>query len=426
MNMHNWLIVLFTLLVGSSAAVVLLHDGSKPGWSATELQLIRSLWLGSLRPLPSNPSNAVADDRRAAALGHRLFFDTRLSGDGRVACSSCHQPERYFTDGLAVSIGAGISDHNAPSVVASAFSPWYFWDGRKDSLWSQALAPLENAAEHDTSRTQIALLFATDSAYRDAYEEIFGALPSIAETAHYPQRASPLGASDLRSAWRSMATKDQAAVNLIFTNVGKALEAYQRLLLPGTTKFDRYAEAQLTDSVAPDYFSEQEVSGLRLFIGAGQCINCHNGPLFTNNSFHNTAVLPAAGRVPSKGRHDVLTSIVADPFNCLGSYNDGDHDSCQELRFMKKDDELIGAHRTPSLRNVLNTGPYMHAGQMTTISEILDQYNRAPEALVGHNEAKPLGLSGRELEHLEIFLHTLNGSVAADPRWLRAPIPHGV
>ena len=125
--------------------------GPQP-WSAPEAAVLRSLWLGSLDPLPPDPSNAVADDPRAAQLGEKLFLDTRLSVTGTVSCSTCHQPVRNFTDGLPQGKGIGTSQRNTPSIVGTAFSPWLYWDGRRDSQWSQALSPLEDPKEHGSNR----------------------------------------------------------------------------------------------------------------------------------------------------------------------------------------------------------------------------------------------------------------------------------
>ena len=101
--------------------------------------------LAELEPLPRDPTNRVADDPRAADLGRRLFFDTRLSSNGRVACSTCHQPDRGFQDGTALATGVGITARRTMPIAGMARSPFLFWDGRKDSLWAQALGPLESA-----------------------------------------------------------------------------------------------------------------------------------------------------------------------------------------------------------------------------------------------------------------------------------------
>lgn len=378
------------------AAFWFIRSPAPGAWTEAEMALIRSLWIGSLSPIPADPSNAVADDPRAARLGQRLFFDTRLSANGAVACATCHQPDLLFTDGLDVAQGLAVGERHTMVLVGVAYSPWMFWDGRKDSLWAQALAPLESPVEHGGNRRQFAELLASDKDYRTEYEALFGKLPELSEP---------------------------NAVTGIFVNMGKSIAAYERLLLPGASQFDRYVEDLIEDyeTLADSVLSDDEVAGLRLFIGDAQCINCHNGPLLTNNEFHNTAVLPAAGKLPSLGRVGAVRKVNADPFNCIGDFSDNHDGRCAELRFARTGDELIGAHKTPSLRNVARTAPYMHAGQMQTLAEIIEQYNRAPLAMVGHNEAKSLSLSRKERKQLEAFLHTLNSPIATPSEWLQAP-----
>ena len=113
--------------------------------------------------------------------------------------------------------------------------------------------------------------------------------------------------------------------------------------------------------------------------------------------------------------------VLADPFNCQGEFNDASEPACPELEFARSGYEVLGAFRTPSLRNIENTQPYMHKGQMFTLSEVLQHYNEAPFAMIGHNEAKPLGLSKNELAQLEAFLHSLAAPVAVAPSWLAPP-----
>jgi cytochrome c peroxidase len=389
---------IFTLvLLVVGVATWLIRSPAPAAWTPAEIDLLRSLWIGSLPPLPADPSNAVADNPRAARLGRRLFFDTRLSANGAVACATCHQPERLFTDGLDVAQGVARGERHTMGLAGVAYSPWMFWDGRKDSLWSQALGPLENPIEHGGNRMQFAELLSSDAGYRKEYEVLFGALPG-----------SP---------------GQEPATTIVFANMGKAIAAYERLLIPGPSRFDEYVEA-LTGETGPQFdsiLSTDEVLGLQLFIGKAQCVNCHNGPLFTNNEFHNTAVLPAPGKLPSMGRVGAVREVRADSFNCLGDFSDDPNANCAELRFARTGDELIGTHKTPSLRNVALTAPYMHAGQMVSLEEIIDQYSRAPLALVGHNEAKVLDLSRKERKQLEAFLHTLNSPLATSPEWLAAP-----
>ncbi len=414
-------------------------------WTDDERSTLHSLWLGSLPPLPPSPGNAVATDPRARHLGHRLFFDPRLSANGQVSCATCHQPARRFADGLAKARGLATGRLNTMSLVGTAYSPWLFWDGRKDSLWSQALSPLENPLEQGAARTSLVRLIAGERLYREPYTTLFGPLADFSDPGRFPGAAGPNGNPDAEAAWAGMAAADRAAVTAVFVNLGKAIAAYERLLLPGATRFDRYVEA-LTREPAPgsqpsasgratshslgapatgrgpdSRLSRQEAEGLRLFIGKAQCLNCHNGPLLTNHEFHNTGVLPAPGALPDQGRVAGVELAWRDSFNCLGPYSNAAPEQCAELRFARSGAELIGARKTPSLRNLGGTGPFMHAGQMRTIREVLEHYNRARPAIIGHNEAKPLHLLPYELKRLEAFLLTLDGPMAVAPGWLVPP-----
>ena len=395
-------------------------------WTDVERRALDSLWVGNLPPLPPAPGNAVADDPRAQRLGHRLFFDVRLSANGQVSCATCHQPARRFADALPRALGLAVGDFNTMSLVGAAYSPWFFWDGRRDSLWSQALSPLESPLEQGVARTSLARFVAEDPLYREQYADLFGFLSDFGDLRRFPESAGPGGDPESEAAWAGMAPADREAVNGVFVNLGKALAAYQRLLLPGETAFDRYVEALFSGASADPGVDRQELNrpqkeGLRLFIGKAQCLNCHNGPLFSNHEFHNTGVLPATGQLPDKGRIEGVEIVRNDPFNCLGRYSDAQAHDCAELRFARTGDELAGARKTPSLRNLLGTGPFMHAGQMRTVREILEHYNRARPAIVGHNEAKPLNLLPHELRRLEAFLSALDAPMAVAPAWLVPP-----
>lgn len=392
-------------------------------WNDSETEMLRSLSLDSLPPLAPDPSNSVADDRRAAKLGHALFFDRRLSANGGISCASCHQPERHFTDAMPKGQAIAKSKRNTSSIIGSAYSPWFYWDGRKDSLWSQALGPLEDPAEHGGNRMQLVRLVAEDADYRSSYEALFGDLPDFSDQARFPAAASPLHNEDWQLAWQAMESEDRQAVNRVFANIGKAIAAYEALLQPGPARFDAYVNTVTADdsSAAEQLFSDEEVRGLRLFIGEARCTECHNGPLLTNNEFHNTGILPFPGELPDRGRSEGLRILQADPFNCMGAYSDQKAKNCMELRYVRSGKELLGAMRTPSLRNLDGTAPFMHKGQLSTLSETLEHYNDAPLATIGHNEAEPLNLSRRELRQLEAFLNTLSAPPDVDPKWLRPP-----
>lgn len=388
-------------------------------WTVIEKALVESLWLEELPPLPNDAGNAVADNLQAARLGQRLFFDTRLSRNGEVSCATCHQPERRFTDGLPTARAIGESKRNTPSLVGVAYSPWLYWDGRKDSLWSQALAPLEDPAEHGGHRMRFAMLLQEDPVYRTEYNALFDQWPEFDAEDSIATNVTPV---DWSATWQNLASADQQRIATIFVNLGKVLEAYERQLMPSPSRFDAYVSALANDEPgAEDILSKDERAGLRLFIGEARCVQCHNGPLFTNNEFHNTGLLPPSGSLPDEGRSAVLEQLTTDVFNCLGEFSDAKADQCSELVYMRKGPELLGAMRTPSLRNLAGTEPYMHKGQMQTLAEVLRHYNRAPMALIGHNEAQPLGLSNRQLQQIEAFLLTLDAPAAGGDNWLSSP-----
>ena len=362
-----------------------------PAWTDAEIDALRSLSLASLPELPPDPSNAVADNPQAAAFGEQLFLDPRLSANGGISCSTCHQLVRQFTDGLPKGQAIGTSKRNTPSIIGSAYSPWLYWDGRRDSQWAQALSPLEDPNEHGSSRLQIVAVISGDDAYSASYQALFGDPGDVSGN-------------------------DPVALNTAFANVGKAIAAFERTLLPAASRFDEYVDAVADGNEEEQemLFRDDEVWGLRLFIGKANCTQCHNGPLFTNNEFHNTGVLSSPGELPDKGRVTGVQEVLADPFNCLGEYSDDPARQCAELTFVRTGPELIGAVRTPSLRNVELTSPYMHKGQVATLAEALQHYNEAADAMIGHNEAKPLKLSSRELRQLEAFLKTLTALTVPD------------
>jgi len=388
-------------------------------WSPAELALIRSLSLSQLPPLPADPSNAFADDERAAELGQKLYFDTRLSGNGTVSCASCHRPELMFTDGLPLAVGTSGGTRHTPSLVGLSYSPWFYWDGRKDSQWAQALAPLEAPHEHDIDRLSVARLVTGDRSYQVMYQEIFGPAPPLPSGGI----ASPLGREAFIAGWNTLDAAQREAINRVFVNVGKSIAAYQRKMQPGRTRFDNYADAiaEGEERTGNGQLDSTELAGLDLFLNKGQCINCHNGPLFTNHDFHNTGVRVLASQLPPMGRYDGVRIARWDPFNCLGEYSDASSGECIELEFARDTNELVGAHKTPTLRNVSWTAPYMHGGQIGSLEDVIRHYDEAPVSMLSHNEAKPLALRSVEHRQLVAFLKTLSAPLATPARWLTAP-----
>jgi cytochrome c peroxidase len=412
-----------TLLSGFSTEPQHQALSARAPWSEAELAVLASLQLKKLPPTPADPSNAFEASPAAIELGRRLFNDMRFSQNQAVSCASCHDANKQFQDGLPLGRGVGLGARRAMPIVGSAHSPWLFWDGRKDSLWSQALGPLEDAVEHGGNRSRYAHLL--QAHYRADYEAIFKRMP---ELSNMPQNAGPLGTPAEQAAWRQMDGKAQAEVSRVFANMGKAIAAYEKTLVHGESRFDRYVAGNLqSDASAQPNLTAQEIQGLRIFIGKGQCVSCHNGPLFTDQHFHNTAVPPRDPSRPDHGRASAVAKVQQDEFNCLGRFSDAEPEQCQELRFMvSADPALEGAFKTPSLRNVSLRPPYMHAGQFKTIEEVITHYVKAPAAVVGHSELSsaakgrtgtsreraPIQLSEPDIQAVAAFLTTLSGPIS--------------
>ncbi|HET7231986.1 MAG TPA: cytochrome c peroxidase [Longimicrobium sp.] len=389
------------------------------GWSGEEVATMRSLSIAELEPLPGDPSNRYADDTAAAALGHALFFDKRLSANGQVSCASCHDPERQFQDGTPLAHGVGQTSRRTMPVAGTAYSPWQFWDGRKDSQWAQALGPLESPVEHGGTRALYAHVVAAH--YRARYERIFGPLPELAGV---PRKAGPIDDPAARAAWEALPAARRDSISRVYANIGKAIAAYERRLQPGATRFDRYVEGVGDDGRAPaGILSADEEAGLRLFMGRANCTQCHNGPRLTDDHFHNTGVPAAAGLPEDLGRANGARQVLGDEFNCTSRYSDARPEECAELRFLVPEGQaLLRAYKTPSLRGVAGRAPYMHAGQIGTLGQVIDHYSRAPAAPSGKTELRPLRLSPRERAQIEAYLRTLDAPVNA-PRWLLEPPP---
>lgn len=399
------------LLAGAALAAFASQD--RDGWRPAELEILGSLRLGELGPAPADPSNAVEARPGAVRLGKQVFADPRFSGNGAVSCASCHQPDKQFQDGRPLGQGVGTGLRRTMPLAAAGHAPFMFWDGRKDSLWSQALGPLEDPAEHGGTRLAYAHLVRAH--YRAEYEALFGPLPDLDRL---PLEGGPLGTPEQRAAWAALNEDQRRAVSRVFANIGKAIAAYEKTLRYGESRLDRYIDGVLRDDrVAQELLSAQEKNGLRLFIGKAQCVSCHNGPLFSDQQFHNTGVAPRMPGRPDLGRGAALAKLLKDEFNCLGPYSDARPEQCGELQFLSADDHALdGAFKVPSLRDVAARSPYMHAGQLASLQEVVEHYNRAPAAAAGHSELKPLRLSAGEVRDLAAFLGALSSPIVEDSR----------
>jgi len=396
---HSWL---SAAVLASSLA---LSACCGENFTEAEKATIASMSLAALPPLPADPTNKYADDPAAAAFGATLFFDQRMSVDGVVSCGTCHLIDKQFQDGLPLGRGVGVTDRRTMPLAGVAWSPWFFWDGRRDSLWAQALTPLEDQREHAATRSFYAHFVAEN--FNERYQRIFGPLPDLSVV---PKQAGPFGTKAEKTAWSSMSSEQQDQVNRVFANLGKALAAFQRSIVPDETRFDRFAKALAAGESPPEdaVLSDEEIAGLKLFIGKANCSTCHTGPRLTDDSFHNTGVPVVPGLPEDLGRETGVKQVAADPFNCLGKFSDAGPEACGELRFMVKDDpRLTRAYKPPSLRGAATRPPYMHSGQFATLEEVIDHYSHAPAAPSGESELHPLALSERERQQLIAFLKTL-------------------
>ena len=381
--------------------------------------------IATLTPLSApraDPTNAVAEQADAAHFGQWLYFDARLSKNGEVSCATCHDPALGFGDGLALSEGLSTTGRHAPSIFNTAYNRWMFWDGRCDSHWCQALGPIEDPDEMGLSRLEVAHLLADDDDLSAAYSSVFNALPDLSDIDRFPAAGRPdADISDpLQVAWATMSEADQVTINTIFANGGKAIAAYERLILTGPAPVDDYIAVLLDEGEDPAaaLISESAQRGLKTFAGIGNCHFCHAGANFTNNEFHNIGLGPRDWLRPDDtGRYDGLSTLLAAPFNGTGAFSD-DPDAAEiVLNHLTQTPEQLGQFKVPSLRNVASHPPYMHGGHFETLTDVVSFYNELEEEPDwGHREdlMVPLELDDAGVADVVAFLEALTGPGPAD------------
>ncbi len=303
-----------------------------------------------LPPVPLPANNPPTVD--TIALGRRLYFDTRLSKDGTVSCASCHDPKTGFQDIRPGSVGVGgkLGGRNAPTVLNSAYNTVQFWDGRSPSLEDQAGGPIENPIEMAHTAPELVKNLNADSSYRGDFERAFGPGP------------------------------------VTFQKVRMAIASFERTVLSGNSAFDKWKYGRDAKAMTPE-----AIRGFNVFNDPkkGNCAVCHTVEkeyaLFTDNKFHNLGVgLDSKGELKDLGRFKI-TNQEADK----------------------------GAFKTPTLRNIATTAPYMHDGSLKTLREVVDFYvgggNSNPYR---DKEIKSLDhLSKQERADLVAFMEALNGEV---------------
>jgi len=403
--------------------------GDFPEWSEQEISLLETLSLKTGHLEVKNTGNHVADNMDAAELGHALFFDQHLSGETDTSCASCHIPENYFTDTKTSGNGIPTMPRNTPSIVGAAFSTWLYWDGRRDSLWSQALAPIEAAAEMAGNRLS-AVKHIYDN-YNKAYEAVFGDLPAL-DFASLPAAASPVTSETDQNAWNALDKDTRLAIDGVFVNIGKAIAAYEMRLLPAAGPFDNFVDELLSGDreAADSHLGAEQQAGLKLFISTRtQCMNCHVSPMFSNHGFHNIGTGLSRQTNFDFGRMLGIQAVLLNEFNCRGIHNSerqaGDPE-CDELRFINDDEAsgmMKGAFRVPSLRGLKQTAPYMHDGRYKTLEETIRHYSEpAPELLAQQHEIPAIEpLDDAQVQQIASFLHALGDGIAGDEKWRNPP-----
>jgi len=384
----------------------------------------------SLPPPPDDPTNAVYGDEAAARLGQALFFDRRLSSTGTIACATCHVPERGWSDGKALAEGQVTLTRHTMTLWNAAYNRWFFWDGRRDSLWAQALTPLEDAREHAFSRLELAHLLADDPGYRRAYEDVFGELPPLADRERFPPAGRPVDGDPDHphaAAWNAMRIGDQQAVERVFANAGKAIAAFERRIVSRDSPFDRWvAGLREGDPVAQDALGDPARRGLALFLGKARCHLCHDGALFSDREFHNDRIPPLEGGLETDpGRLAGIEAVRSDPFNGVGGYSDAPDGSARDkLAYLVRDAHNRNEFKTPSLRNVAVTAPYMHNGRFATLEEVIGFYSTLegalPRAKSRDRLLVALDLTDAERADLLAFLESLTDT-ELPPALTRAP-----
>lgn len=363
-------------------------------WTAAERARIAAH--GPWPPSPKrDPSNRVSGQPAAIAFGQRLFFDGRLSAPRTVSCAFCHQPERAWTDGRATTQALAPGDRNTQPLFNLRLQRWYGWAGSSDSLWMASLRAIVDPREMGASVAHVAREVRRRPDLSCGYRHAFGAPP---------------GDDD-----------DRVAIDVV-----KALAAFQETLVTGRTPFDEFRDALArNDRAAMARYPQAAQRGLRLFIGRGNCTLCHGGPNFSNGEFHDTGV-PFFVRVGEvdPGRHAGLRALQASPYNLLGRFNDdASRITAIATRHARLEHRNWGEWRTPSLREVAATAPYMHNGSLATLHDVLRHYSELPEDRLhadGERLLRALKLTAGEIDDLVAFLQSLS---AATPPAVPRPEP---
>jgi len=406
------LLLVSPLLIGDEC-----DDEAATGFSPDEIRRILTM-----SPLDSSkaldPTNRYGGDRAVIDFGKSLFFDKRLSRSGDVSCATCHQPGRGWADGVPLSRPKAAFPRHTPTLWNVGYNRWFNWDGRADSLWAQALGPIESDSEMGNDRVSVVRLFMDDEDLREAYTRTLGDLPKALDAANLPASAKPLphNKRDPRhKAWNGLSEPQRAAVNTVFTRIGKAIAAFEATIVSRHSPFDDFVLGLRTGEKGNlDALSPCAKRGLKLFIGKAGCHLCHSGPSFSDLEFHNVFLAARDGASSAdKGRYTGIVAVRGSEFNTQGPYNDAEPGKYVDwLAYLRRTVENRGQFKTPTLRNVDTTAPYAHTGQFASLPEMVGHCGNMYEAIPAgsHSDAvqSPLNLSAEDLWDLVSFLKSLS------------------
>jgi cytochrome c peroxidase len=389
--------------------------------------------LAKLSPLPAapaDPTNAYADNAAAARLGQMLFFDKSYSGAiaaaaadtgtngglgstgdvGKVSCASCHAVGSESLDDRRsqpgkVSVGTAVGTRNALGAVNSAYYKWTNWGGRFDSQWALPTAVAEGGATMNSTRLTIAHMLYVK--YRAEYNAIF---PTALDTDLDPLSTStrfPASGKPGQTTFDTMAQADKDIVNRIYANYAKALAAYMRKLTSRNAPFDRFMAGDKTA------ISISAQRGAKLFLTKG-CVGCHSGPNFSDDQFHALVAPDANPSAPDMGRFTDVGLLLgaANIFSVTGAFSDDTNTG--KLTGLAQDNAQKGQFRTKSLRNIAESAPYMHSGQLATLDAVIDFYDQGggdpgASGITKDTRMMPLGLSAGDKADLVELMKSLSG-----------------
>ncbi|HVH98795.1 MAG TPA: cytochrome c peroxidase [Enhygromyxa sp.] len=370
--------------------------GCQSDETISDAQRERLLTLGPLEDPPPSRSNVVADDPAAVELGLWLFHDDQLSLSGtQISCASCHQPALGWSDDRPLSAMANGEDspRHSQTLTNVAYQPFMFWNGRSDSLWAQSFKAI--VAVHGVDKQQAVAYLRTAPDYPELYAEVFGELPDLDALLADPE----LSEEQLTE-----------ILDEVLVNCSKALEAYERTMISTNSALDQWIAGN------EDALTEQQKRGAALFVDKGGCIECHSGPNLSDGWFHNIGLAPGTDGVTAEAG---LAITIADPtFNVAGKWSDDPEWGAEQIakleqRVAEAGDALIGAHKTPTLRDVALRPRFGHNGDVDSLEEWISRYStaRVDEGAVGTLDPAyvPRNLSDAEIADLVAFMDALTG-----------------